>query len=168
MFRVYLLVLCLCCLGSNAWAMGQVPSSTSIEASLIGQPAPDINLPISDGTTGSVIAARQGGRAILVFWATWCPHCREELENIRQRQAEIEQEGIKIILVNVGESREEINAYLSHQEINLTSFIDEENALQEPYQLRGVPTVVLIDEKGVVLDIGYSVPANYLSIFTGV
>ncbi len=154
-----------CCLGSiTAFAMSQAPSTMANET-LIGQPAPDSSLPNPDGTTSSVMAARQGNKAILVFWATWCPHCREELESIRQHLGTLEQEGIKLILVSVGEAREEAAAYLEHQRIGLTSFIDEENALQEPYGLEGVPTVVFINAQGNILDIDHAITSDYLSIF---
>ncbi len=147
----------------NVFAMGKAPELGGND--LIGKAAPDLSLPISDGSAGSIMSARQGGKAILIFWATWCPHCREELENVGQRLVDFKEAGVKVILVNSGESREEVVAYLNSRQINLPSFIDEENALQEPYQLIGIPTAVFIAENGNVLKVGYGVPADYQSIF---
>ncbi len=152
----------------NAFAMGKPVQSVSADNDLIGKQAPDLSLPSSDGTVGSIMSARQGGKAMLIFWATWCPHCREELESVQQQLAAFNEAGIKVILVNSGESREEVIAYLNNRQINLPSFIDEENALQEPYQLVGIPTVVLIAEDGTILTVSYGIPADYQSIFIGV
>ena len=51
------------------------------------------------------LASRQDKKAILIFWATWCPHCYEDIGAINDSFASIENKGIKIILVDVGESR---------------------------------------------------------------
>src|ERR1700733_4466911 len=89
-------------LSGSVWAMGHLSSGVTEESPLIGKPAPDVVLPKSDGASASVIGSRQGKKAILIFWATWCPHCYEELGNINDHLASVEQKGINIILVDVG------------------------------------------------------------------
>ena len=68
------------------------------ESPLIGKAAPDAVLVKSDGTSASVIGEQQGEKAILFFWATWCPHCYEEVGTINDNFASIEQKGIKNLL----------------------------------------------------------------------
>jgi len=156
--RLFFLILFLSSTAS-VWAMGQGP--------LIGKPALDVILPKSDGTSASVIGSRQGKKAILVFWATWCPHCYEELGKINDASASVQQKGIKIILVDVGESREAVEEYLIKRRINLSCFIDGDNIFQEPYQLVGVPTMVFIDEKGIIRDVTHQFPSDYEDYFGG-
>jgi peroxiredoxin len=146
-------------------AMGGDASDFS-QDSLIGKPAPDAVLPKSDGTSGSVIKSRQGKKEILVFWATWCPHCYEEVGRINDVSTAALNKGIKIILVDSGENKEAVKNYLMQRQIKLNCFIDEENILQEPYQLIGVPTMFFIDEKGIIRNVTNQFPADYEAYFS--
>ena len=105
--------------------------------------------------------ARQGKKAILVFWATWCPHCYEELGTINDNFASIEQKGIKIILVDVGETKEDVKEYFYQRQMKLISFLDEDSVLQGPYHLIGVPTLIFIDEKGIIRSVTHEFPSDY-------
>ena len=144
--------------------MGHVPTQ-SVGGPLIGKAAPDAVLPKSDGTSASIVGSRQGHKAILVFWATWCPHCYEDIGNINGSFTSIEQKGIKLILVDIGESKETVQEYFLKRQMKLTSFIDEDSTLQAPYRLIGVPTLVFIDEKGVICSVTHEFPSDYTSYF---
>lgn len=133
---------------------------------LIGKAAFDVVLPKTDGTPASIINARQGKKAILVFWATWCPHCYEELGKINDASAVVQKQGIRIILVDVGESKEAVQEYLMRRQINLSCFIDEENVSQDPYHLLGVPTLFFIDEKGIIRYVTHQFPSDYENYFS--
>jgi len=161
--RLISLVLFLSC-PLYGWGMGHAPTE-SPQGPLIGKAAPDAVLPGSDGTSASVVDARQGKKGILVFWTTWCPHCYEELGKIKESLASARQKGIRIILVDMGESPQDVKEYLIRRQINLTCFIDEDDTLQAPYYLSGVPTLVFIDERGIVLDVTHEFPSDYENYF---
>lgn len=163
-YRLILIILCLSS-SSTIWAMGNLSSETS-KNSLIGKAAPDVVLSKSDGTSASVIASNQGQKVILLFWATWCPHCYEELGAINDNFTSIEQKGFKIVLVDIGESREEVQKYFDKRQMRLVSFLDEDSTLQEPYHLAGVPTIVFIDEKGIIRSITHTFPSDYANYFS--
>jgi len=165
MFYSRFIFLCLFLItSSSAWPMGHVSTQTD-EGPLIGKAAPDVVLTKSDGTSGSVIGSRQGKKAILVFWATWCPHCYEDLGTINDNIASAEQKGIKIILVDVGETKEDVNKYFNQRQMKLVSFVDEDSFLQGAYHLIGVPTLIFIDEKGIVRSMTHAFPADYENYF---
>ena len=145
--------------------MGHLPAQTS-ESPLIGKAAPDAILPKSDGISSSVIGSRDGKKAILIFWATWCPHCYEEIGFINDNFALIEQKGIKIILIDVGETKDDVINYFSKRQMKQISFIDGDSILQDPYHLIGVPTVIFIDEKGTVQNIAHEFPPDYETYFS--
>jgi peroxiredoxin len=148
---------------SPVWAMGHFPTETS---PLIGKAAPDVVFTKTDGTTASVIGERQGKKAILVFWATWCPHCYEELGFINDNLVSIEQKGIKIILVDVGETTEAVKKYFDQRQMKLISFVDEDSYLLETYHLIGVPTMLFIDAKGIVRSMTHEFPSDYEKYFS--
>jgi len=137
----------------------------SDEGPLIGKAAPDAVLLKSDGTSANILGSRQGHKAILVFWATWCPHCYEDLGVINNNFASIGQKGIKIILVDIGETKEDVQEYFFRRQMKLASFVDTDSAMQGTYRLVGVPTLVFIDEKGIVRSVTHEFPSDYTSYF---
>ncbi len=147
------------------FAMGSVPSSMMPANALVGKPAPEFTLSRLKSGQSNFTDVREGKRAIIVFWATWCPHCHDVLEMIHQMSAKLEQEGIKVLLVNAGESKEEVAAYFARKQYDFDSFIDEENVLQQAYQLQGVPTVVFINSEGLITNSLHEFPANYDAYF---
>lgn len=149
----------------SVWAMGHL-STPTVNSPLLGKAAPDVVLTESDGTSSSVIASRQGNKAILVFWATWCPHCYEDMGTINESLASIEQKGIKVILVDVGETKEEVKKYFNRRQMKLVSFVDENSFLQETYHLAGVPTLMFIDEKGIIRNVTHEFPTDYANYFS--
>ena len=83
-----------------SWAAGQF---FFMENEAIGKPAPDFTLPTVGGTATSFAQFRGNDKAIIFFWATWCPHCRRELGNLSQKKEELAGKGIKVALVDIGE-----------------------------------------------------------------
>lgn len=163
-FRLFLLTLLLFS-SASAWSMSHLSIQTDTNP-LIGKRAPDIVLTKSDGTSASVLDTRQGQKAVLVFWATWCPHCYEELGMLNGSITSIEQKGVKIILVDVGESKEDVKGYFNRRQMKLISYVDENSFLQDTYHLRGVPTLVFVDEKGIVRNVTHAFPSDYENYFT--
>jgi len=159
-FKKYILVALFLFSSSSVWSMSNLSTQT-IKSALIGKPAPDVVLTKTDGTTTSVIGSRQGKKAILVFWATWCPHCYEDLGFISNNLASIEQKGIKIILVDLGETNKDIQDYFNRRQMKLVSFVDEDSYLQQTYHLKGVPTLIFIDAKGIIRNVTHEFPSDY-------
>ena len=145
--------------------MGPLSAQTD-ENFLIGRAAPDAVLTKTKGASASVIGSRHGGKAILVFWATWCPHCYESLGTINDNSASVEKKGIKIILVDLGETKEDVKNYFNRRQMKLISFLDEDGVLQEPYHLIGVPTLIFIDAKGIVRSVAHEFPSDYENYFS--
>lgn len=142
------------------FAMSNMSNSISERANT-GTVAADFTLPTTAGNNLSLAQARNGKKAVLFFWATWCPHCHEELEKLRQIIDTIKEKNIQVLLVDIGESKEEAKAYLKHQNILLDSFVDEENTVAELYGVTGVPTLFFIDEQGIIRDVDHGLPADY-------
>src|SRR3569623_2285316 len=103
-----------------AWAMSSMPSYKN---DLVGKPAIEFTLETTSSKSQTLTQARDGKKAMIVFWATWCPHCREELEVLRQKADELKKQGIQVVLVDVGETKEEAASYLKAQKIPFESFI---------------------------------------------
>lgn len=132
----------------------------------IGKPAKDFTLKLVKGGEMSLKDYRDGKKAIIFFWATWCPHCRAQLGNLNRDQEEIEKSGIKIVLVDVGEKEAIVKKYLEQNKIDINVFLDEESKISDLYGLIGLPTFYYVGEDGIVIDVKHSLPDDLTEVFT--
>ena len=146
-----------------SWAAGQF---FFMENEAIGKPAPDFTLPTVGGTATSFAQFRGNDKAIIFFWATWCPHCRRELGNLSQKKEELAGKGIKVALVDIGEDAAMVKQYLQKNKVEMTVFLDKDNAVAESYHLVGVPTFLFVDAQGIVRGLEYGLPENYEEILS--
>jgi thiol-disulfide isomerase/thioredoxin len=136
----------------------------------VGQPAPDFTLTLFDGAgkTKTVTKADLAGKVVVIdFWATWCPPCLAELPEIQKLVDEMAKDESKkdVLVVALSQDREPadpvevrelIEKTLAEKEVKLDGKpnavigLDPSNAIGELFQVEGLPTLVIIDAKGVV------------------
>ena len=133
----------------------------SFDDSLIGKKAPDFNLMTLKSQKQSLTQFRNGQGAIILFWATWCPHCRAAVKRLNQRADEFSQKGVKVALVDIGEDAQTVQAYSQKNRIGYEIFLDEDNSLSDQYGIVGVPTFYFVNKDGVVKNSGHELPENY-------
>lgn len=133
---------------------------------LEGKQAPDFTLSTLSKASSPMSAYRANQPAIIFFWATWCPHCRTALEDLNSRAAAIQKEGIKIILVDVGEPKAQVEEYAAERKVTLDIFLDEDSSVSNSYSIVGVPTFFLINKEGIVKSVKHLLPEDYQKILT--
>ncbi|MBF0569730.1 MAG: TlpA family protein disulfide reductase [Candidatus Omnitrophica bacterium] len=167
--RLYSRLLCLLGLGlivalSSVSVFAQGPSADMFANPLIGKPAPDFKLESVKGGTVPLRDIIKGKKAILFFWATWCPHCREQLSALNANKAKIDSEGIVVRLVNVGEDKSKVEKFLKQKGYSFDVLLDVNSEASEIYQVVGSPTLVFIGSDGVIRDIEFGFPDDYEQI----
>ena len=87
---------------------------------------------------------------IVNFWATWCSPCREEMPSLNKISKLNSLSNLKVIPINIGEDRlEDSKNFFDELNIdNLRIFYGSSGELAKRFQLRGVPTTIIIDKKG--------------------
>lgn len=158
----FIVVICVLLMSQFSVAMGQFFQFGG--SPLQGKQAPDFTLKVLSGSHQNMTAYRDGQGAIIFFWATWCPHCRMALKDLNDRKDELENEGIVVISVDLGEQKRVVQSYAKKNDIEFEIFLDEDNSLSEPYFIIGVPTFILVDDQGVIKSAGHSLPSNYSEI----
>ena len=83
----------------------------------IGKPVPEFKVKTLSGAETALSDFRDGKKAIVFFWATWCPHCRTALKQLNKESEQIAQKDIKLVIVDVGESAREVKAYADKNKI---------------------------------------------------
>lgn len=110
------------------------------------------------------ISSLKGKPAVLFFWTTWCPYCRRELKEINQQSPALNQEGIVVFGVNVGETDYKVQKFFQGYALNFRVLLDKDGLLADQYGLLGVPTYVFLDKAGKVVAKTNRLPDNYKAL----
>ncbi len=124
----------------------------------VGEMAPTFSL--LDRTGNRVDLADSVGKktVAVVFWGTWCPHCRAEIPTLNKMQDAYREKGFQIVSVAVRDTAETVASFLKEQDINYTILLDEKLEVAHLYHIHGVPTVFVVDQNGVIQYTGHSAP----------
>jgi peroxiredoxin len=113
-------------------------------------PMIDFTLTSLDGKTVR-LSDYKGRIVFLNFWATWCTPCQRELPAFQQFQAQQAPDGPAILAVDVAETSDQINAFLTKFSISgLNILIDSEAKVSDSYGIFNLPVTFVIDEQGIV------------------
>lgn len=132
---------------------------------LIGKPAPTFDIADDDFRQRSFGDIRDGKKAILFFWATWCPHCRRELQEIHRRRTELAEQDIKVMLIDIGENRKQVGEYMRRAGVTLNVYLDWDGRISDQFGVRGLPTYVYVDESGTITAFEHRLPNDFLALF---
>lgn len=125
-----------------------------IEHLQVGHEAPDFTAKTLDGKEISLKSLR-GKVVLLDFWASWCPPCVAEIPNLAAAADKLKAENkpFEILAVSVDEDRGALEAVVKSKKapgIQTWSEKGGENPAARLYNVRGLPTWYLIDQKGVI------------------
>ena len=158
-----LVVLCVVALGLLLYYRAQEPPATpapnvasgppaelSFEFTPLNppQPAPALRFATRDGATKTLADFR--GRPVLVnFWATWCAPCRAEMPSLDRLQAKL---GPRLTILAISEDRRGaavVDPFMARMKLeSLAVYLDSKNDAMDAFNLRGLPTSILIDRDG--------------------
>jgi len=133
---------------------------TDIKPELIGKLVPDFTMKTLSGEIENLMEIIGGKRSIIYFWATWCPNCKEKLQYFDGAKEQLKNDGIALAVVNLGEKKKIVQKFMDKHKININTFLDEQSVLQDQYQLIGLPTLVYVDEQGLVKNIHHVLPGE--------
>jgi peroxiredoxin len=115
----------------------------------IGSNAPEFTLETLTGETVSLSDFREK-KVLINFWAAWCTPCTKELPALeafrKARQNEIE-----VISINI-DPEDHAKEFAEEAGITFPVLLDVDDQVNEEYQVISIPTTILIDEKGYVIN----------------
>jgi peroxiredoxin len=113
-----------------------------------------VNAKFTTITGGTVdLAALRGNVVVLLFWAAESPPSLIWMQQFRDAVSKIPPEGLRIVLVSLDENRKDLDAALAHFGITWPVNFDGkgwENAIARPLGINAIPTVWVIDRKGIL------------------
>ena len=94
------------------------------------------------------LTGKKGNIMILNFWATWCAPCKKEMPSLAQLSKLYPE--VTIYPINLEKpNKEKTKIFFENLNIkNLNIYFDPEFKLVKSFNMRGVPTSILINKKG--------------------
>ena len=124
----------------------------SQKIALLDKPAPDFRLTSLDGRTVSLADYRGKKRLVLVFWATWNNGSHPEMMMLgamydRNRTPA---SSFDVLAIAVDDDLAAVKQFVGDSKLPFPVVLDHNRSLANAYQIRSVPTELLIDTDGKV------------------
>ena len=116
-----------------------------------GQSAPPIKV-VTTSAQQVTLANYKGYVLIMDFFATWCAPCRESIPHLTDLNRKYGKQGLQILGMSVDDGGEKaVKEFIIDKKINYPVALANED-LQADYGLRSVPTIFVINKKGIVVE----------------
>lgn len=130
---------------------------------LVGHPAP----PISELRTvqGAVVPSwtqLRGHVVVLSFWASWCMACRALAPTLNDWHEEFSALGVHILGITMDPFEEAARA---SEDLAFSTYSDEDGHVTMSYQGTALPTLVLVDKRGLAVDVMVGLDVDQLPRF---
>jgi peroxiredoxin len=144
-------------IGFTAWITRQAKAlesdldSTSQKIALLNKPAPDFHLTTLDGRPVNLSDYR-GKKLVLIFWASWNNASHPSMMTL----ANLYQGGHKpdsdfdMLGVSLDDNPAAANEFIAEGKTPFPTVLDQHRALANIYQIRSIPTALLIEDGKVV------------------
>jgi thiol-disulfide isomerase/thioredoxin len=116
-----------------------------------GQPAPALKVVTTSGQPVT-LANYKGYVLIIDFFASWCQPCVKSIPHLIDLNSRYGKQGLQVLGLSLDEDKDDLVDFITPKRVNYPVALADED-LQIKYGLRSIPTLVLIDKKGVVADV---------------
>lgn len=120
-----------------------------------GTPAPDFTIYTDSHPEGFALSSLQGQYVLIEFWASWCPDCQKETENMKRLYATYAPLGVVFVGVSFDTDKEEWQQYIQDNGLDWIQYSElkpwKESTLSTAYNVKWIPTLYLIDKEGRVV-----------------
>jgi len=116
-----------------------------------GDKAPAIKLVTTSGQPVT-LANYKGYVLVMDFFATWCIPCKESIPHLNSLNRKYGKQGLQVLGVSVDEGGDrEVKSFIAERKIGYPVAIGGDD-LQADYGLRSIPTIYVINKKGMVAE----------------
>ena len=121
---------------------------------ILGKDAPELEVTEWLGDDLGTMGTMKGKPVLLVFWATWCPHCRKAMPNIETGiYQKYRDAGLQVVAVTKnsrGQTTDKVKEYLAENGYTVPVAIDD-GGTSRAYGVSGIPAAALVDKDGKVV-----------------
>jgi thiol-disulfide isomerase/thioredoxin len=93
----------------------------------------------------------------MFFGTTWCPACRGEMPVFKAIYDKYAGRGLNFLYIDINESTERVARFAKQNSFPYLVLVDSDGSVANDYSIIGVPTVILVDEKGNIIGVSHRV-----------
>ena len=116
---------------------------------MVGSHFPAFALPDALGTDSVRSSSLAGKPSVVVFWATWCPSCLEEMKMLKTLPSDTDFKGVGVVLLSVDDPPAGVRLALPRLGVPYPVGIGA-SPLLASFQLDEIPQTFVLDTNGVV------------------
>lgn len=98
-----------------------------------------------------VLSEHRGKPVLIIFSTTWCPTCRSEIPRYKKIYDTYAARGLVVINIDIQEPLDKVSRFAGKYQLPYRVLLDETGLVAEAYQIVGVPTMILLDQNGVLI-----------------
>jgi peroxiredoxin len=121
----------------------------------MGRPAPDFLPSVQVGDKVPRLSSLRGKVVVIDFFATWCGPCIESMPHVEAMHKKLAAQGLVVFGVS-NESRDIVAHAAERFHVTYPIASDEGEGVSTSYQVFALPTMVVIDRKGMVKEVAIS------------
>ncbi len=108
---------------------------------------------LEDVVTGKTVKSSSfdGKSLLVVFFATWCPPCVQEIPNLIQLQNDYNGNGFSVVAISVDQEIGVVQKMVNRKEINYPVMMADKAVTRDFGGVYGIPTSFLVSSKGTVV-----------------
>jgi peroxiredoxin len=143
------LIACMLALPFSVLAAKQKPPD--ITKTTIEEKAPDFVLTDLQGQKFRLSDHRGKRPVLIIFSTTWCTFCKAEIPHFKALHATYAKQGLEIVNIDIQESQEKVSKFTAQNQLPYRVLLDQDGTVSGVYDVRGVPTMVLVDRNGLIV-----------------
>ena len=132
------------------------PADAKLARAMIADPrrarepfAPDFSFTAFDGTHVS-LQSLHGKVALLDFWATWCPPCRESVPALLTLHKRFANQPVEFIGISADGNEQAWRKFVADHHMDWPDYLDSSGEVQQDFSVDSYPTYIVIDRAGLI------------------
>jgi thiol-disulfide isomerase/thioredoxin len=111
--------------------------------------APDWTLPGVEGAPLNFYQHSADRPAVILFWATWCPYCRQLMPHLEKLRQEFVSDGVNFYALDIWEDGDPV-AYMKENGYGFQLLLNADE-VAKTYGVKGTPGLFVVDANRAVL-----------------
>jgi peroxiredoxin len=134
------------------WGTTTPVPSFKLTGPSLGLSAPDFTLKDTSGNPVSM--SNYNGKAVLLlFLATWCPHCANEVSSVESVYEQYNDKGFRVLAIDVAENASKARSYRNAHGLTFMILNDSNQTVSKQYHVTGFPTHFFVAPDGQISSI---------------